>query len=121
MVVDVVLVGGTQDVPGGQSGGDPSRTSPSFADRNRDMLRAGMNRWGERPCMKMALLMGRPWLSMERMTRSPVSGSFRDRTMTSTNGSFTSPRSFSDNRRRMKGNALPGRSRSPTCRSWWAR
>lgn len=91
--------------PAGRPLATASRTSEPLADRNRDMFRAGMKRCDDRPCRNTARLMCKPCAAMERMTRSPVSGSLRDRMMTSTSGSRGSARSFSDSRRRTKGKA----------------
>ncbi len=82
------------------------------------MFSAGMNLYGDRPCMNTARLMASSWACMERMTRSPVSGSLRDRMMTSTSGSPGSPRSLSESSLRMNANATPGRSVASRFSSW---
>ncbi|CAM5290741.1 hypothetical protein SAVIM338S_00296 [Streptomyces avidinii] len=85
------------------------------------MFSARTNWCGGCPWRKTARLMGRWCARIERMTRRPVSGSFRERMMTSTRGSDASERSFNDSRRLTKGKAAPLGSTSSRCSSWYFR
>lgn len=51
------------------------------------MLSGSMYGKGARPSVKIARVIGNSWAAMERITRRPVSGLLRDRTITSTSGS----------------------------------
>ena len=65
--------------------------------------------------MKIAWLMDKSCAWTDRITRSPVSGSLRERMITSTKGPFVGPRLFSAGNRLMAGKAIPGWSGLSRC------
>lgn len=106
--------------PAANPSSSASRTSFSFAERNKDISRASMYRYGDLPCINMARDIARLWLLIDSITRSPVSGSLRESTITSTKDS-PACRLLSERSLWTKGNATPGLSVSFRCSSWYSR